>query len=156
MFIGKNPGKPLPPNIGLPFVGSQSGDLFHDMLNKVQFKFDEVYTTNITKCSYNDGFRNLEPTFLEVANCQEYLANEIRTISPKIIVCIGKFASKYLPKALLEVKKSKVFHIWHPAYPLRSFKVEEYHEQFKKIKKYYNEIAKKNTNLKITDFIKKC
>jgi DNA polymerase len=93
MFIGEAPGFNEDKQ-GKPFVG-QAGKIFDELLNSIDLKREEIYITNIIKCRPPN---NSNPTQEEIKICSPYLNNQIDSIKPKIICCLGNFATEYILK----------------------------------------------------------
>jgi len=91
MFVGEAPGA-NEDRTGLPFCGA-AGKILDDLLLKADIKRDEVYITNILKCR-PAGNRN--PKEEEVRACTLYLDRQIDIINPKVICCLGNFATAYI------------------------------------------------------------
>jgi len=93
MFVGEAPGfnEDLQ---GKPFVG-KAGKIFDELLESGGITRSEVYITNILKCR-PPGNRN--PKEEEIKACTPYLNRQIEIIKPKIICCLGNFATSYIMK----------------------------------------------------------
>jgi DNA polymerase len=92
MFIGERPGaKEL--EIGHPFVG-RAGKFLDKQLEKIGINRKDCYITNVVK-SYAEG--NVPPTDEEIGAYLPILEKEIAEIRPKIIVLLGKTASRNVP-----------------------------------------------------------
>ncbi len=93
MFIGEAPGFNEDKQ-GKPFVG-QAGKIFDELLSSIGLKREEIYITNILKCRPPE---NRNPTQEEIKACSLYLNKQIDIIKPKIICCLGNFATDYILK----------------------------------------------------------
>jgi len=93
MFIGEAPGFNEDKQ-GKPFVG-QAGKVFDELLDFIDLKREKIYITNILKCRPP---KNRNPTQEEIKTCSSYLDKEIEIIKPKIICCLGNFATNYVLK----------------------------------------------------------
>lgn len=91
MFIGEGPGEQEDLQ-GLPFVGP-AGKLLDLLLKAQMIKEDQYYIANIVKCRPPG---NRVPTDEEAEMCLPYLRNQVYLIKPKIIVCLGATAMKYV------------------------------------------------------------
>lgn len=91
MFIGEGPGEQEDLE-GEPFVGA-AGRLLDDMLSIIDLDRTNCYIANIVKCRPP---QNRDPQEDEQALCTPYLQNQIALLQPKIIVCLGRIAAKYL------------------------------------------------------------
>ncbi len=93
IFIGEAPGFNEDKQ-GRPFVG-QAGKIFDELLNSISLKRADIYITNILKCHPP---QNRNPTQKEIKACSVYLNNQIGIIKPKIICCLGNFATDFILK----------------------------------------------------------
>jgi DNA polymerase len=125
MFVGEAPGRDEDEQ-GLAFVG-RAGQLLTKIIEAMGKKREDVWICNILKCRPPNN-RNPEPD--EVAACRPFLDEQIRLISPRVIVTLGAFAAQ----ALLETDEpiglmrgrwrsahgARVMPTFHPAFLLRS------------------------------------
>ncbi len=125
VFVGEGPGADEDEK-GEPFVGD-AGRMLNRIITAMGIKREDVYICNVVKCR-PPGNRNPEAD--EITACTPFLLRQLRSVSPEVIVALGKFASQ----ALLESKEpiSKLrgrfrdFHgiplmpTYHPSYLLRS------------------------------------
>jgi uracil-DNA glycosylase family 4 len=125
MFVGEAPGRDEDEQ-GLAFVG-RAGQLLTKIIEAMGKKREDVWIANVLKCRPPNN-RNPEPD--EVASCRPFLEEQIRLISPKVIVTLGTFAAQ----ALLETDEpigrmrgrwrsaqgTRVMPTFHPAFLLRS------------------------------------
>lgn len=91
MFVGEGPGAEED-KTGRPFVG-KAGQLLTRAIEAIELKREEVYIANIVKCRPPG---NRVPTQDEAKTCIGYLRNQVALIKPKIIVCLGATAMKYI------------------------------------------------------------
>lgn len=77
---------------GRPFCG-QAGKVLDELLESANIKREDIYITNILKCR-PPGNRN--PLSGEIDACVPYLIRQLKIIEPKIIGCLGNFASKFI------------------------------------------------------------
>lgn len=111
----------------------RSGLLFNNILKACGWeRTKDVYLCNILKCRPPG---NRPPTKEEADNCARFLRLQIKVIHPKIIICLGAIATKYL----LQIDKSisnlrgiwheyngiPVMPTFHPAFLLRNPKYKE-------------------------------
>lgn len=124
MFIGEAPGF-HEDRLGRPFVG-RAGQLLDALLSEINWPRQSVYITNIVKRRPPD---NRDPLPDEIAAYAPYLARQIETINPKIIVALGRFAMNFfLPEAKISRDHGRVIinsgrlvvPLYHPAAALRS------------------------------------
>ena len=93
MFIGEAPGEKEDLS-GIPFVGA-AGKLFDKYLVAVGIPREEIYIANMLTCRPPT---NREPKPEEQDLCIEYLREQVRAVSPKLIVCLGRIAAMRLIK----------------------------------------------------------
>lgn len=91
LLVGEGPGKQEDLQ-GRPFVGP-AGQLLDKMLAAIHLKREEVYIANVVKCRPPG---NRVPLPEEVAACLPYLRAQTALIRPKIILCLGATAARYL------------------------------------------------------------
>lgn len=125
MFIGEGPGQGED-ELGRPFVG-RAGQLLDKMLGSIALTRNDVYIANVLKCR-PPGNRDPEPD--EAAACIGYLRGQVALIRPKIIVCLGRIAAKYILNQDVrimrdrgvwhEVKGFSIMPTYHPAALLRN------------------------------------
>ena len=125
MFVGEAPGRDEDEQ-GLAFVG-RAGQLLTKIIEAMGMKRDDVFICNVLKCRPPN---NRNPEADEVASCMPFLEEQIRLISPKVIVTLGTFAAQ----AVLETDEPigrmrgrwrtargvRVMPTFHPAFLLRS------------------------------------
>jgi DNA polymerase len=125
MFVGEAPGRDEDEQ-GLAFVG-RAGQLLTKIIEAIGRTRESVYIANVIKCRPPNN-RNPEPD--EVASCRPFLDEQIRLISPRVIVTLGTFAAQ----AILETDEPigrmrgrwrtargvRVMPTFHPAFLLRS------------------------------------
>lgn len=91
MFVGEAPGKNEDLQ-GEPFVGA-AGRLLDSLLEEVGLGRSDVYIANVLKCRPPG---NRDPRGEEIDACKGYLREQIRLISPEVVVTLGNFATKLL------------------------------------------------------------
>lgn len=91
MLVGEAPGKHEDIQ-GVPFVGA-AGKLLDELLAGIDLVRDEVYIANVLKCRPPG---NRDPQQDEIDSCKGYLREQIRMISPDVVVTLGNFATKLL------------------------------------------------------------
>jgi DNA polymerase len=90
LVIGEGPGAEED-NQGLPFVGP-SGKLLDRMLASIGLSREEnCYIANIVKCRPPE---NREPAPDERLACMPWLEEQIRLLSPRVILCAGRTAAQ--------------------------------------------------------------
>jgi uracil-DNA glycosylase family 4 len=128
MLIGEGPGETEDLK-GLPFIG-RAGQLLTKIFESVGIDREkEAYIANIVKCRPPD---NRAPLSIETEACYPYLEQQIRLISPKIILLAGSPSTKVVLKNAEPMSKIRgqwfklaetdisIMPIFHPAYLLRN------------------------------------
>jgi len=127
LFIGEAPGKDEDLQ-GEPFVG-RAGRLLNEIIFSIGLNREEIYIANILKCRPPN---NRDPSSKEIHLCSSYLEQQIKMISPKIIIAVGRIAAQNLLGSDLTMGKLRgtvhryssekipVVVLYHPAYLLRS------------------------------------
>lgn len=146
MVIGECPGKDEA-LIGQPFIGMCGKFFDKAILANANIERDQLYITNIQKCSEREGKKNVPAK--QIPTCINWLSKEIDILKPKLIITLGK-----LPAInLLKLKKSTslgsiigkvhkynsidVIPAYHPSYCMMYNKgTEETIDVFKRIKEY--------------------
>ena len=101
MFIGEGPGENEDLQ-GEPFVG-RGGQLLDKMLNAVDLdRKKNIYIANIVKCRPP---KNRDPEPEEQELCLNWLRNQVKLITPKIIVCLGRISAAKLIKPDIKITK---------------------------------------------------
>lgn len=135
MFIGEAPGEDEDRS-GRPFVG-RAGQLLENMIKAMGLSRESVYICNVLK-TRPPG--NATPTAGQAGLCAPYLFEQIRIVSPRVIVTLGLPASQVLlretkpmramrghwhslPTDLIDagLPGAQVMPTYHPAYLLRSY-----------------------------------
>ena len=126
MFVGEAPGADEDEQ-GLAFVG-RAGQLLTDIIEKgLKTRRSDVFIANVIKCRPPQN-RNPEPD--EILSCAPFLERQIRTIRPRVIVGLGKFAAQWLLRTATPITRLRgqlgewegipVMPTYHPAYLLRN------------------------------------
>jgi uracil-DNA glycosylase family 4 len=125
MFVGEAPGADEDEQ-GLAFVG-RAGQLLTQIVKAMGFTRDQVFIANVIKCRPPQN-RNPEP--IEILSCEPFLDQQIESISPRVIVALGKFAGQWLLKTAEPISRLRgrvgayrgisVMPTYHPAYLLRN------------------------------------
>jgi DNA polymerase len=108
VFIGEAPGF-FEDQKGIPFVGN-SGKLLDKLLKSISLKRENVFICNILKHRPPD---NRDPLPEEIKVCTPFLKAQLKIISPKIIITLGRFAMDFF------VKNSKISHIHGQILPIK-------------------------------------
>lgn len=124
IFVGEAPGKNEDIE-GRPFVGA-AGKFLEEMLGNIKKKREDIYITNIIK--YRPP-NNRDPEPEEKEACNQWLIDEIKIISPKLIIFLGRHSmmrffpeekisnlhGKLLIKTTSEFGKQAFMPLYHPA-----------------------------------------
>lgn len=125
MLVGEAPGKNEDLQ-GEPFVGA-AGKLLDELLGGIGIAREEAYIANVLKCR-PPGNRDPRPD--EIDCCKGYLREQIRMISPRVVMTLGNFATKLLLRTEIGITRlrGQRFDWWlgatlvptfHPAAALR-------------------------------------
>ena len=91
MLVGEAPGR-VEDDTGRPFVGP-AGRLLTALLESIGLRRERVYITNVVKCRPPN---NRDPSEEELGACAGYLLEQIRLITPRTIVLLGRIAGKHV------------------------------------------------------------
>ncbi len=140
MFVGEGPGF-QEDHEGKPFIG-RAGDLLTKIIEAMGYKRETVYIANIVKCHPMKNPENPElkgndrpPTPEEMQTCQPFLDEQIKIISPKVIITLGASSTRALLKTddvisslrgkFTEYKGIPLMPTYHPAALLRNPKLKK-------------------------------
>lgn len=137
-FVGEAPGEDEDLQ-GLPFVG-RSGRLLDKTLTELGLDIEnDIYICNILKCRPPN---NRRPTEEETNFCIDYLEEQLKLVSPKVIVALGSTAVNGLINTTYGITKIRgqffkrrgtvVMPAYHPSYVLRNGSSGPVYEDFKK------------------------
>jgi len=124
VFIGEAPGA-NEDKTGRPFVG-RAGNLLEKLLGKIGYTREQVWIGNIIK---HRPPENRDPNPDEISACSPYLSLQLKTMEPKLIVTLGRFAMHYFYKEgtisnnrgkLIKADKYHIYPVYHPAAGLRN------------------------------------
>jgi DNA polymerase len=91
VLIGEAPGR-NEDETGQPFVGA-AGKKLDDYLERAGLSRDDVFIANVLKCRPPS---NRDPRPEEIKACAPFLREQLRSIWPDAIVCLGNFASQFV------------------------------------------------------------
>jgi uracil-DNA glycosylase family 4 len=148
MLIAQAPGD-REDREGRMFIGP-SGKVLDELLNAAGVGRDEIYMTNLIKCSLPG---NRKPKQVEIDACAPFLEEEIAVVAPAVIVPLGYYATRSIFKrygisgpetrkgfsalygSLFPAQIKKVFPLPHPSSLLHncSFKPKTL-EKYRKLK----------------------
>ncbi len=152
LFVGEGPGEQEDIK-GEPFVGA-AGRLLDLLLTAQMFNKEDYYIANIVKCRPPG---NRVPTEEEAQSCMPFLRQQVMLIKPKIIICLGATAMRYLIDKDLKITKARgnwiecgnflMMPVFHPSAVLRdeSKKILMW-QDFKKIKKRLDSICQEKNS----------
>lgn len=125
VFLGEAPGGEEIKQ-GVPFVG-QAGHKLDAYLKLAGLSRDDIFIVNSVKCrpTKNEGRANRKPCGCEVKACAHWLDQELKILSPKVIVTLGDVALKKFGGSKVRIgnyhgqplvwKQITVFPLYHPA-----------------------------------------
>lgn len=91
MLVGEGPGADEDAQ-GRPFVG-KAGQLLDKMFSAIDMRREDLYITNVVKCRPPGNRTPLEE---EAQTCLPLLRMQYYLIRPKIVVCLGATAARYV------------------------------------------------------------
>lgn len=124
MFVGEGPGF-NEDRQGRPFIGA-AGQFLNELLASIGLRREDVFITNMVKCRPPN---NRDPFPVEISTCSSYLDAQIETISPDVIIPLGRHAlSRWFPNETISKLKAKprrfgsqvVLPLYHPAAALHN------------------------------------
>ncbi|MEO0202717.1 MAG: uracil-DNA glycosylase [candidate division WOR-3 bacterium] len=128
ILIGEAPGFEEDKK-GEPFVG-KAGKLLNQILEEIGINRErDLYITNVVKCR---PLNNRDPKEIEIMTCKPYLDFQIKVISPKLIVALGRYSAGLLSsrpferalqnrgKIIESIYKIPLLITYHPAAALRN------------------------------------
>jgi len=105
----------------------QAGQLLDQMIFAMGFERQDVYIANVVKCRPPG---NRDPQEDEMAACAPYLDRQIELIAPRVLVALGKPASRRLTGSSKSMGAMRgrwssyrgipLMPVFHPAYLLRN------------------------------------
>ena len=132
MLVGEAPGAEEDRE-GLPFIGA-AGQILDRCLSRAGMARKDVYIANAVKCRPPG---NRDPSKEELGACFPYLAEEIASVQPKVIIAIGRWSLKVLtgqdaiaksrgrlldPLPKIRIGEARIITTYHPAAYLHSHK----------------------------------
>ncbi len=146
LFVGEGPGQEED-RLGRPFVGP-AGQLLDKMLASIGLDRSNSFIANIVKCRPP---QNRVPEEEEAMLCLPYLRKQFAIIKPKIVVCLGSTAARYLIDRNIRItrdrgvwyekKGTSFIATFHPSALLRDeSKKRDAWEDMKMIRKMLDEI----------------
>jgi uracil-DNA glycosylase len=147
MFIGEAPGGDEDRE-GLPFVG-KAGQLLTKGLTALDLiRVRDYYICNVCKCRPEN---NRTPNDEEAEACLPYLRNQVALVRPKIIVCLGSVAMRFVMDREGKITRDrgkwierKGFHMLATFHPAALFRDESkkalFWQDLKSVKAKYEEL----------------
>lgn len=132
MIVGEGPGADEDEQ-GIPFVG-RAGKLLDRILEDAGIRREDAWVTNIVRCrptaKSDSTVRNRPPRADEVKACNIWMTQELRFVSPEMIVCLGAVPAQALIDRKFRITQGRgQWHTerdgipttatYHPAYVLR-------------------------------------
>lgn len=133
VFIGEGPGENEDAT-GRPFVG-RAGKVLDDVLLRNGMTRKHVYICNVLKCRAanmeNGRWMNRTPEAEEIAACSHWLHQQLSTIKPLVVVCVGAPAANTIIHKGFRMTGERgrwftgtpyaphAMAVFHPAYILR-------------------------------------
>lgn len=113
MLIGEAPGRLGAERTGVPFAGDASGRRLDALIAAAGWSRADLFITNAILCNpQDDAGHNRAPRPAELVKCRPWLAAQIETINPLLIVALGAVALKSL--AAIEPHTLTVRDAGHP------------------------------------------
>lgn len=85
-------------------VDRSANDLLKLALKSCMISLTDYYLTNIVKCDFPG---NRSPNEEETRNCLPFLRTQFALMRPKIVLCLGSTASKYLISPEIKISKDR-------------------------------------------------
>ncbi|GHV46183.1 uracil-DNA glycosylase [Synergistales bacterium] len=125
VFVGEGPGAEEDEK-GLAFVG-EAGRLLTKILSSGDIDRENAFIANVVKCRPP---ANRTPLPEETMACGDWLEAQLLLLRPKILVCLGAVAAKWILKTTegitslrgrwFDWRGIQVFAMFHPSYLLRN------------------------------------
>lgn len=121
MLVGEAPGRLGAGRSGVPFSGDESGRRLDSLIEAAGWSRADLFITNAVLCNPLDAKgRNRPPRQAELANCRHWLAQQIETVNPILVVGLGAVALRSLARIephRLKVRDSSSNPVrWHGRY----------------------------------------
>lgn len=161
MVIGEAPGKQEEQNSVPFFENAPAGGALKKVIETAKLDYDSIHFTNSVLCRplppEGSKSQNGKPTLTSIKACNARLKNQVRLVSPKIVVLLGKYAYEAFTGRTLSSLLSSVgwqqtnsnYHVYlaeHPSYIIRQLLDASYQDQVSIKLNYLNhwkEISKK-------------
>lgn len=132
-MVGEAPGA-NEDRAGIPFVGA-SGRLLDEMLTGAGIERSRIFIANLVRCRPPE---NRNPRAAEIQACSGWLAEQIRLVSPTLVVPLGRVALQhFIPRAsIVELQgeervagysgqEIRLFPLLHPSAVLRNARLRD-------------------------------
>ncbi len=125
VMLGEAPGKEEIKQ-GIPFAG-QAGFKLNEYLQLAGLQRSDLYIINTVKCrpTKNNGRSNRKPNRCEISSCARWLEEELKILSPRVIITLGDIALKQFAGNSMRIsdyhgrplvrQQTLVFPLYHPA-----------------------------------------
>lgn len=127
VFVGEAPGD-SENTLGIPFApGAPAGRLLQQIIDNVVPVTVSYALTNLVACFPRDAKHagTNEPAYDEIEECRRRLLEFLVLAQPKLIVCVGRLASDYIPPRNDLWDDIRYADIVHPAAILRMPKAQQ-------------------------------
>lgn len=120
LFVGEAPGV-SEDVLGLPFVGP-AGKLLDEIVKRSIVGPIRIAFYNLIGCFPRDGKKigDHTPSMESIEACSSRLREFVALAKPRLVVCVGALAAKWLPKILAGKNVVGTIAITHPAAILRT------------------------------------
>lgn len=138
VFLGEAPGQKEDER-GTPFVGT-SGTHLRTVAQLIGLDAGSYHILNMLKCRPPN---NRDPLPEEMANCRPYLLHQLKSLKPKVVVPLGRYALSFAlnkPSGKLVVSEHVGKILRNPNFPNIKF-VGTYHPAFV-LRKRYTDVEK--------------
>ena len=117
--------------------------IFQEGLKSIGLKREDVYVTNLVKCS---TLKNAKPTEEQILCCKQHLLKELFWVKPKLIIAMGAVVAKRFDTKVGQFSTYigyDVYSIHHPARCCRDPSItSSFMKQFSEIQKFLKSLKK--------------
>jgi DNA polymerase len=90
LFIAEAPGRQGADRTRIPLTGDQSGVNFDRFIGSIGLPRADLFITNAALCNPRSATgANRKPTRLEIANCGDFLREQLDLLAPPVVVSLG-------------------------------------------------------------------
>ena len=119
LFIGEAPGT-SEDALGRPFIGPAGKLLDRIIEEAIDGQYDYALTNLIACIPLNsEGHKTTEPPKDSITACKPRLTEFVGLVNPKLVIFVGRLATKYATGVESSRRLRKTIHIIHPAAILR-------------------------------------